>query len=397
MKDDLKLSTVLRAFNEHREMMREREIELTRQGIKIFRLSATERQEFRDCRRKWDWASYSRQGLEPKKPATALSFGHGIHATLEFMYQQESVGNYIGREVVQQYWNKWVDDKLLDYAEKVPTLFGDIRQEWEHHRELGEKMLMNYRAWSLSRDHKDFAKVLSTEQEIAVYLWDYSNDQAFRFTDAHNQVWEIWLVGRIDMIVQDWDGSIWVLDHKTSKDTVKREKLLIDDQMTVYLYAVQRILYQPVAGALYNVLRKKVPSVPQLLKDGKNLSRAKIDTTYEVYLDTILSFGFDPEEYADILSFYEGRESEFFTRVRIERNANEIELIGKYLVMEAIDMLNAPYIYPNPTWMCQSFCDFSELCYAKNRGDDISAVIEFGFQKRKAEEGSVYNRESTIE
>ena len=64
---------------------------------------------------------------------------------------------------------------------------------------------------------------------------------------------------------------------------------------------------------------------------------------------------------------------------------------------EAIDMLNAPYIYTNPTWDCKWDCDYKQLCLATNRNDDVEWLLKSMYQKREFEEDSVYSRESTVE
>jgi len=393
-------------FALHMSYMAEREKYLAEQGIKIFRLSTTERQEFKECRRRWDFASLSRQGIEPNRPAVALWFGTGIHHALEMLYQRRAefgadpayFGEMSDYDYVQKTWLDWYDAELKRLEESQTVLWDEQKQALEETRDLGQKMLANYEAWSSVADYKDstgFKRVLYTEREFAVIIPDETG-KPYHFTDGSGQVWEMWLVGRLDMVVEDFDGRIWVLDHKTSKDRLDEEILILDDQMTLYLWAAQQILQKPIEGCYYNVLRKKLPVVPQVLASGKGLSKAKsIDTTYEVYLQAIEENGFDPADYEDILDHLANKKTGFFERVKVRRNQHDLAMAGRMLLLEAIDMLNDPYIYTNPTWDCKWKCDYKDLCLAMNRNDDVAYLKDTMFRKRAPEEGSVYNREHT--
>lgn len=395
-----------RVFEDHMAMMAQREQELTAQGVHIFRLSTTERQEFKECRRRWDFGSLSRQGIEPNRPAMALWFGTGIHQVLEQLYigrQQDTSYADLGiteEDYVVQCWRDWAQAEMDRISASQGTLWDEQVEEYNKSVDLGAGMLQGYVAWSAEADYKDatgFKQVLYTEKEFAVIV-PGEDGQPYRFKDASGVEWEIWLVGRLDMVVQDWDDRIWVLDHKTSKDRLDAEILTLDDQMTMYLWAAQSILNQPVAGCLYNVLRKKLPTVPKVLVSGKGLSRDKsIDTTYEVYLKAIEDNGFDPDDYADYLDMLLNKDTGFFTRVKVHRNQHEIAMAGRMLLMEAIDMLNQPYIYPNPTWDCRWKCDYKDLCLAMNRNDDVEYLRRTMYRPRQVEEGSAYAREHTNE
>lgn len=419
-------------FEKHLEMMRERKKQLDVEGVKIFRVSTTERSEFKECRRRWDLSSYSRQGLEPKKPHFALSFGTAIHYALE---QHYGTNRAKGIEECHldfiKFWRLEVGKQILrltgvevpeKFLQPIDKIFGGVddfyndaltrvtskdAKEYEEYLALGSQMLKGYVTWSTLEDNKQetgFDKVLFTEKEFAVAIPDPNTLEPFRFTDGNGQVWEMWLVGRFDMIVEKAD-RIFILDHKTSKDRLNRDLLILDDQMTKYQWALKQILrlHHPelvdkVAGCYYNVLRKKLPVIPEVLKSGVGLSKRKdIDTTYEIYLQAIMDQGFDPEDYSEILERLQNKNTGFFERAVVRRNQHEIDSAGVQLLQEAVDMLNAPYCYPNFTWDCRWKCDFKELCLAMEKGEDVEWMKDALFQKRAVEEKSVYLRESTIE
>lgn len=407
------------AFEKHMMMMEKRESDLAVLGIKVFRCSATEVEEFLDCRREWNWSSFSREGLEPKKAHSALTFGTVIHYALEQYYKGRMHQPSYWVDIAAEFSVQWMintmqviySQKNLDmpdwtdipieeaFENALSLLYPEEQQEYRELETLGMAMLQNYDVWSQKEDYSElngFQRVLYTEKEFAVVIPNVDGTP-YRFTDANGQIWEMWLVGRLDMIVEDYFGRIWALDHKTSKDRLTEEILILDDQMTKYLWAVTQILKMEPEGIFYNVLRKKLPRVPKVLVSGKSLTKDKsIDTTYEVYYEAILANGFDPKDYTEILQMLQDKKDGFFERARVRRNTYEIRNAGYQLLLQAIDMLNAPLIYPHFTWDCRWKCDFRELCAATNRNDDTEWLKNSCFKKRVVVDTSVYSRESTI-
>ena len=376
-----------KVLSEHMQMMREREKQLEKEGIRVFKLSTTERQEFKECRQKWNFASYSRHGIEKALPSPALWFGTSIHDALEHLYN----GEFDSAEKLVAHWKNWVQEYLASQTEEDSLV---QQSKIDELLDLGPVMLEGYFTWSQFADHKEdtgFKNVLATEQEFMVPVKD-DDGNIFRFEDGAGVLWEAWLVGRWDMLVEDFNGDYWILDHKTSRDKVNAEKLIWDDQMTVYLWAAREIYHKPFKGCYYNVLRKKVPTVPQVLKSGKMSVAKMIDTTYDVYLQALVDNGLNPDEYEEMLSYLLAKPNTFFERLRVERQPYELDMAGKFLCREALDMLNAPNIYPNFTQDCSWKCDYIPLCLGICKGDDVQYLLESQYRKRKLEEDSVYFR-----
>ena len=370
--------------------------ECERDGVHIFKYSTTERQDFKYCRRLWDFASPSRKGLAKKQVHEALWMGTGFHHVLE-EYYRNNVSD-LPEEFVATTWNEWLDEEVKRLEDQIlPRDVEAFQESVDNMRTLGEGMLVNYVTWAQKADLDEetgFKNILSVEREFQVPVRDAEGNIA-RWTDRNGEVWEVHLVGRMDMLVLDFSDRVWVVDHKTSKDRVNVEHLILDDQMTIYIWAIQQILGVEVEGALYNCVRKKLPTIPKELKAG-GLSQAKdIDTTYDVYLKAIEEHEFDPADYQKILNILADKPNGFQMREKVRRNQHEIALAGHLLLCEGIDMLNAPFIYPNPNWDCSWRCDYKPLCEAVNRGDDVQFIIDKAYEK--SDRGEVYKRESTIE
>ena len=389
MKRRIHMIDFKKELSQHMEMMRMHQQEIEAAGGHIFKLSTTERQEFMECRKRWDYGSLSRQAIERKMPSAALWFGTSIHWALEQWYSGMDA-----QEVIPA-WQQWIENYLKDLPEEDLLLQESKINEM---KDLGAKMLEGYISWSKFADNKEstgFKNVLATEQEFAVQIPTQNGPLQVKDKDGH--IWEPWLVGRWDMIVEDFNGKPWILDHKTSKDKVNAEMLLWDDQMTVYLWAAFQIFGIPFEGCMYNVLRKKIPTVPYLLKAG-GLTKAKsIDTTYDTYFKAILDNQLNPDDYQDILEYLITKPNTFFERVKLSRNLHELQTTETYLRQQALDMMCTPSIYPNFTRDCSWKCDYISLCLGEQKGDDVDFLRKQSFRKRVTPEESIYQRGEDVE
>ena len=100
----------------------------------VIRLSNSELQTFKDCRRKW-WLTYYRR-LQPKyKDMTgALAFGSRIHAALDAHYAQ-------GLPLIQAHADLVETDRQLLLADFQDTF------QLEQEAEMGRIMLEGYEQW----------------------------------------------------------------------------------------------------------------------------------------------------------------------------------------------------------------------------------------------------------
>jgi len=325
--------------------------------------------------------------LETKTPALPLWTGTGIHAALEFYYRE-------GKNPAETF-TTWADASLREIRTRV-ALDLEVEQRLYGARQLGIDMLTHYAQWAPANDPKWFVKALVTEIEFSVPI--------LAPTGAYTQGR---LVGKVDGIIIDEHGYLWVLEHKSFAQEPPTDFLLLDEQTSTYQYAMQREIAAGklekydiprtaiLRGVLYNGLRKKVPRIPPVVNGGKNVSKDRsIDTTYEVYLETIHANKFNPEDYSEILDILQAKGNSFFKRERLERNETEMRLLEKRLYDEYRDMHDPNVrIYPSPTWDCAYMCDYKALCIAENLGSDVEFLIQQLYQQRP-KRGTVYSHPS---
>ena len=329
--------------------------------IPFTKISTTERQGFKRCRRAWNFGSYQRMNLEPLRPDTRLWFGTGIHMALDVYYGKK------GDPV--EFWMQWTAQEFARMQQEQGAMFQEELDDFTANQQLGAEMLKGYIQFAQAND--DF-EVIMTEQEFEVPIRNPETGEVVGL-----------LVGRFDGICRTADGKLWLLEHKTSADKWTTEMMMYDDQVTGYLWAAQQVFGQPLEGVYFNVLRKKIPRKPNLIRNGTQLSKAKdIDTTYEVYLEAVLENGFDPGDYADILEILKAKGNTFFQREKVYKSPVEIESWGRQLYDEYVDMADNPRIYPNFTWDCKWDCDFQPLCAAMQKGEDWEFLAQIQYRKR---------------
>jgi len=172
-------------------------------------------------------------------------------------------------------------------------------------------------------------------------------------------------------------GQLWLWEDKAWK-TIDRESLrllTIDEQCGMYLWGLRQLIdrdeapeaikgavikYGYPAGVIYNVLRKKTPTVPKQLKDGSTSRDKAIDTTEEVYRQTLVGRGQDPGEYAEILEMLREKGNTFFVRQVVLRNESELDEIGER-IWAASQLISQRHIFKVVDRTCAQ-CQFYPLC-----------------------------------
>lgn len=382
----------------------------------LLRLSNSDISLHKRCPRKWTWQSFNRCNFTVKRPVPHLWIGTGCHAALEHW------DFYGGTKSLQDAFNEWVDDQYNE----LQARFGSIPQEiWsmiDKAGELGRNLLAHYEVYARARDNFKF---VAREYEFSVPIpnilislrtpdngpiapwvikqWgeDWINNEDFKKTytdrglfDAEQLTIPALFVGRLDGIIQmksDPD-QYFVIDHKFLARPVADETLLLDEQTAKYVWAAKVAHARGwfpfnagmIRGCYYNVIIKKVPSIPKQNKNGTT-SRAKILTTSAIFRNTLLERGENPADYAEQIADLQDSDSKFYMRHRIIRGKEEIALVGDRLHYEYLAMATThsygvdaahPGILPSPTKDCAWECSFKHACYALNYGADANDILQ---------------------
>lgn len=331
----------------------------------------TDIQRYKSCRRAWDWGSHLRRNLEPKERYQPFWLGTLVHYGLEMWYRSQMSPAAATAQCMHE--------QLTDAQKSDPR-----NQESAN---LATGLVNNYIAWQrtdrtwLADSNFEF---IAPEFEGRVSLWQTTRMR-------------VWLAFRFDGIVKRRDnGLLYLWEIKTTRSISEREKQLdFDEQTGAYLWAARQLGYD-VQGAIYTLIRKKLPESPAVLKNGFLSVNKSIDTTASHYLDCVRSHHaieappmdeskrqFILREYGDVLTHLGSQPNKFFRRLVVNRTAREIEHFAGELIDVAREMISARTpIYPTATDRC-NYCLFRSPCLARNRGQDYEKILENEYQRNE--------------
>lgn len=349
---------------------------------KQIRISDT--RSFKACRRLWLFTSHHRMNLERMRPVDYFFFGRGVHYALSRLYE--------GGEDPSPAFADWYSRELDLVRQQTGGLFGEEEQMFAELLELGIGMLDHYARWAQEYD-KDLT-TLGTEVEFELPLLTRKGRRSGHYI----------LAGRFDRIVRDSTGTLWVVDFKTSAKpafaSIER-RLQNDEQATAYIYALQRLYPdERIGGAQFVYLKKALPTTPKLVHKGTALSQNKqMDTTLEVYVNTIKEHGFDPAPYMNFLRHLREKGNTFFRCFEVKRHPKQLQRFEKDLYRTVQDMSKVRTLddaYPNPPWYGCQRCVVRELCDLINIGADPTFLIHTEYRPRRKWREDIQKEEETI-
>lgn len=344
----------------------------------MLQIRTSDRQTFKQCRVKWDFSSPLRGNWEPDIPPKPLWLGSAVHKALEVYYDPSTPRD---RSHAIAAYTLHCNTRLAEYETIQGDLWAEQQEDWDNQYNLGLGMLQYYFTQAPLLD--DF-KVIWVEKDLLVEL-----------DDLEDQRWETPYYGaRLDGLIQDSFGEYWILEHKTAATLPSSiDYLEKDDQCGSYIWLVQEQLGIEVAGVLYNILAKKIPHTPTVLKSGALSQNKQQDTTYELYEEAIKERKLNRAEYDNFLKFLLEYPKSFIFREKVRRNQFEVSSMRKRITSEVYDMFSAR-IYPNPSRINCNGCWFAEPCTALLEGQDVKFVLESQFKQRPEYDETVTDKEN---
>lgn len=298
----------------------------------MFTVSVTERQNFKRCRRMWDYGSFNRRSLTRIVSKKSLSLGTLIHQTLEgWLLDSTADPNNLFIKYSVAELNK-IKDK---YKNQVGSDISD--QELEPFLDgvdLGRSMIANYKQFWGSPLPKGFTLV-APEQKVNVEI-------------AQGLVIE----GKFDGIIANRNGDLYILEHKTYGQRPRIDNLNVNDQFLAYIWIAQRLGIGNVRGIAYDGMWKRaIPPRGSTMQD-------------------------------------------LFMRTELRRTNAELKEFEKYLFEEIYHMqtvseiadTNPSVLYTNHRWEGCFDCQFVPLCNAQSHDEDMEFVIRNFYTIREKDE-----------
>jgi hypothetical protein len=351
-------------------------------------------QGFKGCRERWNWLSDLRQGWKPEETPTPFYFGSAFHKGEEVYYDPKTwelvLADGLKREAVimnaVQAFRDHMNETKKRYLRvtKREVLDDDWREKFEEHMDLGQGMMYHYFEWVYKRDLDAGLTPLGVEYDFVVPVYDTYKEQLEYCPNSFGII--LVFRGRLDMLVQDADGRIWILDHKTTARMPDNLRFLeMDEQMGSYIMGYSLMTGTRIAGAIYNEILKGYPVPPaqnKVQRLGRWFSVAQnAYTSHDIYLKTITEAGEPIELYEDHLEWLKNYGTVYVRRTPIYRNTQELMNIRLRIKNETADMINDPRIYPHPgRWSCDN-CPTAAPCLAKMEGQDYEWILQQNFVK----------------
>jgi hypothetical protein len=354
-------------------------------------------QTFNGCRRKWDYASHMRKGLQSTRLYAPFFAGSAVHHAMEMLRAQ---GLHFS-EGLEEYRAKQTAKILAHGGE----LFESEETLMDDQLFLANQMLSHHQLWT--RRYKGpfndrEIEFISHEKPFRVPLLNFDGNQVIA---ADGQ--PVWLEGRIDGLLRHLPtNEIWLYELKTARSVDERIQLLPNDgQATMYSIGAELVYGEPVAGVVYEIMRKSVPRDPDILNSGMISKNTRIDTSFEHYLQFVRKHHgakATPEwikaNYGSFLqTLREKNKDRYFARVPVRRSRAEQDRFRAELILLAEEMTSPDVrITAAPSWGCK-FCAFQQPCLARNQNgisiqglnhplEDEEVMLEAYYQKRDMHE-----------
>jgi len=302
---------------------------------------------FKRCPKKYFYGYVLK--LSPKKTRIPFLFGNYTHNQLEAFY-----GNKDLLAASQTYFDK-----------QTKGLFTEEKEMYKDMKETVDQIMERY----ARKYQSDFTKynILEIEKKFSLPIPGTPDT----------------LNGKIDLILEDMADLLYVMEHKTTALSVKERlnNVELDEQVDYYIWALTNYLKDEginvnVAGCIYNVIRKKLPTIPRILKKGGLTQDKSIDTTYEIYAKAIIDNNLDPKDYQQMLNLLKLKGDTFFGREIVTRTPEAIKNVEKDLVATVQAINNTTEFYRCASANCVRDCNFRELCIAEKNGKDTKSILE---------------------
>lgn len=322
---------------------------------KILKLSFSRAKVWKRCHKQYDYR-YN-QKLRKRRPPAPRIRGSIIHDLLDASLQSPQAV----REVVKK------------FEKKYGKLFKEEREEYGDPIFEGQDILHRYRK-VYKDDGLTYEKVNGRNSEIPVEI---------------PMTKTIHFFGKIDRMPRDEKNRLWVSDTKSVKKIPDEETRFSDIQTVLYIWAVLQMGLKP-AGVMWDYIRTKVPTVPDVLKAGGLSKRANIDTTWDVYLTTILENKLDPKNYQDMHDLLKDKEQDFFRRIFLPYNKAMVQEVFEDMlsVGQQIEQFGKEWNDRNLDKFGCKMCEYQLLCSAELRNLDSDFIRRTEYETKERDDAS---------
>ena len=343
-------------------------------------IRGSEYQDFLQCRKKWYYSWYEK--IEPKRKDNKLFFGTLFHKWLEHYYSNGCDDAIATEKTMEWYHNQDTSGMEEVELQEMMALFEGVKRNY--HETYGEQD----KRW----------KVLGTEVTFLVKLEE-----------------DILMTGTLDMVVENEEGKLILIDHKTvSSIQMYIEKSVMDRQISRYLWALNmlssgvgrvlkddtwvvwnEVLGKGIDSFIYNLIAKDFPKEPKVLKSGKLSTDKAQKTTYTLYKQAIQRLGLSENDYTDILEYLKQQPDRFLKRLQVIRTGEELEAsVWEFFytakeikslkeVLQVDKTFQDRLCYRHIGHHCMTMCGYRPLCQTAIEGGNVDLMKVNAYQPKE--------------
>lgn len=303
----------------------------------ITRLSNSEIQTFKRCRRKWYLTYYRNLQPRGKTRVGPMAIGSRLHTALQYHYESRIPGstNIIdARDALEALIER---ERIETFSD--PEFNNDIEAQFNAEADLQRIMIDGYLDWLAETGDDSNYEIISAEayREAAIDTSDLDVDKP------------VLIIARLDLRVKRLsDGVSLHLDHKTTASFPALIKQLPTNEQMLFYILIEFLQDDPqfASGALYNMIKRNKRSV-----------RAK-------------------PPFFERISVYHNR-IELNAFLRRTQGVIENILITSQRLDHGMD--HRRVVYPTPTRDCAWDCPFAIPCKMMDDGSYAEEMLQHAF------------------
>lgn len=317
----------------------------------LTRFSNSTLKTFRECTRKFSWKF--RHNLEPTVKPPPLQEGSIFHKLLEDFY---TTGGKNAKRILKQYATSLEELEVM---------------EGEEEKFLSALELARiFSGYAIRYRHElDDLEVVGVEDKLELDL---------ELTDE-----TVTLVGKVDLVMR-FNGLV-IMDHKLTKRVPSGTFRLLDTQSALYVWMWEQIHGEAVDRFLFNYVRRKPPTIPELLKNGTLTRRKNLDTDHRTYLKAIQDNDLEEDDYSEELARAKERDDTFFLRVPVEKPKSMLDQVVDSVegLITLIRRCEEDDNFPMCITKACDWCSYKDLCLLEMEGRDPFEVIGSIYRVRR--------------
>jgi hypothetical protein len=314
----------------------------------VFRTGFSKVKTWRSCNKRYEFSVI--RNLQAKKKPAAMFRGTILHEMLAARDEGE-------HKAAAKVWARYEADfgKLFE-AER--EFYGD---------NFMDDIWRIYRGYVRTYQGNDW-KVLATEGLVRTQLTP-----------------KIEFEGHYDLRVIDKNRR-WLVDRKSHRIIPTAEERFSNVQLLLYAEAWNREIptkADHVGGIIWDYIRTKAPTVPEMLKGGQLTRRKDLDTDEYTYRKAIHDNDLDEDAYEPYLRELAKKPPDrFYARVPLPIPSKEMtKTVVDEFIHSAEAMRTAKQFPRNMTYTCNR-CEFFRLCNAELSGINAKFVERSDYEQR---------------